>query len=393
MLTSHEVILYFLTSSVVLFSALIIILFTRNHFKRSWINKGISFLLFLFFLNILSTHLFFSRNINLYPSFILVKNLVEGIGLPVFFSIFYFFICKKKVCLSLIAVHIILFLFNIINFSNLLLVQEEQKINLINLLSTKGDSFIWNFEYIKDSFLLELLKYSPGLFSLISSFCFLFLYKKEIEAEFDNRQVSIFLLLFLLVDVIFVFDLNIGTEIHGKYPLMNILLFITILSLIMYSFFIPNFLYPDKDLMLISLQQKTEGDIEASNQPLTSYVQKKKTSLIDKIDDYFLKFKPFLSSDFNLKIIEKDLAISKKYISLEIKKKYNCGFNEYVNLKRLEYFKNEYLTNNNLNDKSLADIAFELGFGSISSFYYYFKLFLGCTPKEFLERYETEVSF
>jgi AraC-like DNA-binding protein len=323
----------------------------------------------------------------------LVNNLVEGIGFPVFFSIFYFFICKKKVCLSLIAVHIILFLFNIINFSNIVLVQEEQKINLINLLSTKGDSFIWNFEYIKDSFLLELLKYSPGLFSLISSSCFLFLYKKEIEAEFDNKQVSIFLLLFLMVDVIFVFDLNIGTEIHGKYPLMNILLFITILSLIMYSFFIPNFLYPDKDLMLISLQQKTEGDIEASNQPLTSYVQKKKTSLIDKIDDYFLEFKPFLSSDFNLKIIEKDLAISKKYISLEIKKKYNCGFNEYVNLKRLEYFKNEYLTNNNLNDKSLADIAFELGFGSISSFYYYFKLFLGCTPKEFLERYETEVSF
>lgn len=387
MLNSYELVIYFITSGMVLFSALITALFVKSHFKKNWINKFISFLLFLFFLNDLSTHLFFSGNINAYPSFSLFKSLIIGIGFPVFFLVGSTSIYKSKIRSWWIIIHVILLLLNSFQISNVYLFQEAEIAHFVKLFSLPGHSLIWNFEFIQSLFLPSRAAYLPILFYLILSVYFLFFYKRTIYAYFKNKKVTVVLLVFLIENFVSVFVLNNGIEFLGKYYLINIISLIFSFGFIICTFFIPNFLYHELDLDFVPEQDNIERDNEVSMHALTGQVRRKKMALIDKIDIYFVENKPFLSSDFNLRIIEADLGISKKYISIEIKRKYDCGFNEFLNIKRLEYFKNEYLDKTNLKEKSLSDIAFDLGFGSISNFYTHFKLIIGCTPKEFMEQY------
>jgi YesN/AraC family two-component response regulator len=107
--------------------------------------------------------------------------------------------------------------------------------------------------------------------------------------------------------------------------------------------------------------------------------------LFQRIESYFQNDKPYLNVDFSLSHAERALGISGRYISEAIKQERGQNFSAFVNQARLEYYSNYLSKNMALNGKTVDEIAFELGFSSVNSFYQVVKKSKGCTPKEFLK--------
>ena len=103
-----------------------------------------------------------------------------------------------------------------------------------------------------------------------------------------------------------------------------------------------------------------------------------------KLKRFMQSEKPHLESDMTLPVLAKRLAVSTHHLSQIINDKLQQNFFEFINSNRVEEAKqrisdptNEYL--------NLAEIGFEVGFNSISSFNAAFKKHAGMTPSRFRE--------
>ncbi len=118
----------------------------------------------------------------------------------------------------------------------------------------------------------------------------------------------------------------------------------------------------------------------------------KSTLTPERADEYLKKLKtfmesekPHLESDITLPALSKRLAISIHHLSQIVNDKLQQNFFEFVNSSRVEEAKKKIddPANQNLN---LAEIGFDVGFNSISSFNAAFKKHSGTTPSQYRER-------
>lgn len=92
--------------------------------------------------------------------------------------------------------------------------------------------------------------------------------------------------------------------------------------------------------------------------------------------------KIYLDSDLTLSRLANHMNISINHLSQVINKKFEMNFYDFIN----HYRVNEALlqfNDKNAPVKSALDIAFEVGFGSSSSFYHAFKKITGLTPTQY----------
>ncbi|WP_164914202.1 helix-turn-helix domain-containing protein [Aquimarina sediminis] len=103
------------------------------------------------------------------------------------------------------------------------------------------------------------------------------------------------------------------------------------------------------------------------------------STVFDKIHTLVVTEEQFKNPDLTLKLLSKQLHLSTQVVSLVINKKNKTNFNSYINHYRVEesiaMFQNEKFKNH-----TIAAIAFEVGFNSISSFNSAFKKQTGKTP-------------
>lgn len=85
------------------------------------------------------------------------------------------------------------------------------------------------------------------------------------------------------------------------------------------------------------------------------------------------------NSQITLEALSGELHISPNYFSRIFSKHMGYTFNEYLNYYRVRIAENMILTTNN----SLTQLAFDCGFGSLSSFSRAFNKFAGCSAKDF----------
>jgi AraC-like DNA-binding protein len=93
----------------------------------------------------------------------------------------------------------------------------------------------------------------------------------------------------------------------------------------------------------------------------------------------------FLNPQLNLSILATHIGVNPKIISSVLNQEIGKGFNEFVNSYRVDFAKNA-LQNNQMNPKTIAEIAFASGFNSIQTFQRVFKSENQCSPKEFIAR-------
>ena len=103
----------------------------------------------------------------------------------------------------------------------------------------------------------------------------------------------------------------------------------------------------------------------------------KSHNLIQTILDYINKNYCHL---LTLNTIAEHCNYNPYYISRIFNKTFNCNLNSYINLRRLEAL-TEIKTQNP--EKSITEIAAEVGFPTQRTFYRVFKEVYGCTPRQY----------
>ena len=89
--------------------------------------------------------------------------------------------------------------------------------------------------------------------------------------------------------------------------------------------------------------------------------------------------------DITIKSLASKLAISPRYLSEIINDELNVNFYEYINEHRIKQAQ-EILISPKTRDRSVVDIAADVGYNSKSAFNRAFKHFSGMTPSEFRKK-------
>ena len=109
------------------------------------------------------------------------------------------------------------------------------------------------------------------------------------------------------------------------------------------------------------------------------------STLIDKIEFAMRNESLFLQPDLSLMTLCEKVGTNRTYASKAIKDAKGCNFSDYVNQFRIEYAV-KIMKNTPKEDIVIQTIALQCGFGSIQTFYRFFKLFYKETPTQWLER-------
>lgn len=126
-------------------------------------------------------------------------------------------------------------------------------------------------------------------------------------------------------------------------------------------------------LILTLLLERGEGLKEGSDNSGYLYIEK----AFDYIRENY-------ASSIKLENIAEELHLSPSYFSRIFSKYMGYTFNEYLNYYRVRIAEELILESK----KSLAEIAFEVGFGSLSSFSRAFNEFVGCSAREYKTKFK-----
>lgn len=105
-------------------------------------------------------------------------------------------------------------------------------------------------------------------------------------------------------------------------------------------------------------------------------------SLTSRLQQLMQEQKPYLESTFNIEQLAKQMGISRHHLSQVLNEGLQKTYHDFVNEYRVEAAK-KMLLDSNKQHYSIAAIAFEVGFNSLSSFNLVFKKHCGSTPSEY----------
>lgn len=105
-------------------------------------------------------------------------------------------------------------------------------------------------------------------------------------------------------------------------------------------------------------------------------------SIIVKLNAFIVGKKGYMNPELTLDVLSKTVNIPRHHISQAINLRLNINFNDYINVQRLENVKKELL-NPAKQHYTIAAIAFESGFNSISTFNEAFRKNTSMTPSEY----------
>ena len=280
------------------------------------------------------------------------------------------------------SIHLILPLLFIVHFSNVFFGSVSFKLDLIREMDQRGYEIIWQKGFFDAFVLINAIKYLP-----LYGYTFLIILLLSKSSNFKNlpeHLLSFFkvAVLFLLVNLIPSIFLNFGLDIWNWASLIGAAS--TVFAVFVF-FLIPNFIYGKEEILQLNENEVvTTADSDAYYLQLSDSDPTKQNQLFQKIEELFREEKPFLNPDLSLHRLERQFGISGRYLSEAIKQNTGLNFSNYVNQARLDYFSESLKSGVFFKNKSVDDIALELGFRNVNSFYHYFRKAKGCTPKEYL---------
>jgi len=127
----------------------------------------------------------------------------------------------------------------------------------------------------------------------------------------------------------------------------------------------------------------TVNDLYATPVKVANKEEKVPSTLMERIDHVMLKDNLFLQPDLSLITLCEKVGTNRTYVSKAIKDAKGCNFPDYVNRLRIDYAI-ELMKATPKKDIVIQNIAMQCGFGSIQTFYRYFKLFFNETPTKWI---------
>ncbi|WP_246236262.1 helix-turn-helix domain-containing protein [Flavobacterium ajazii] len=132
-----------------------------------------------------------------------------------------------------------------------------------------------------------------------------------------------------------------------------------------------------------SHDNKTDENINTLSLVKELTPEKKEEYLI-KLDNVFRNKKLFLKKDFVIRDLSDETGITVHHLSNLINSEFNLHFQDYVNLKRIEYF-NERINDPEWKDLSLEGMAWGAGFKSRTTCFRAFIKHTGKSPSEYFK--------
>lgn len=370
--------IYSLTSASVFLSLIVFIIYSRNNFNRGSLYIGISILLFALCFRFFTIHLYINHLIYNYPHFVLLNNLTSRIGLPILYFVLLSSLYSWKFK-WFDALHLILPILFTIHFSNVFFGTASEKLDLIREMDAKGYEIVWQKGIFKSPYLVNAVKYLT-LYGYTFLILTLLLWSGNFR-RLPNHLLSFFKLaiLFLSVNLIPSLISHVGVDIWEYASLIGAA---STLLFTISIFFVPEFLFP----LEYSKEQRNSGNslVVVDDADHSVPVKLDQNPLYHKVEQYFRIKNPFLDPDFSLQHLEKEFSISGRYISEAIKENTGMNFSTFVNQARLDYLNENLALKGHLSDLTVDEIATELGFKSVNSFYLFLRKSKGCTPKEYL---------
>lgn len=134
-----------------------------------------------------------------------------------------------------------------------------------------------------------------------------------------------------------------------------------------------------------STTQESEYLPKGNSLEAASGLDQETIQVIQLINVYFEKEKPFLKFDFNQKELAERLRLSNYLIRNSLKKSYGISFSDFVNTHRINYLKEKLSTDSKYRKYTMATLAQSIGFKSTNSLYLAFKKDMNTTPKEYID--------
>jgi AraC-like DNA-binding protein len=370
-----------ITATVFILNIFVATIFFVKNFKISTTHKIMSIILALLLLRTFSIHLLLTQEILNLPHFLLVSHMISRIGLPLLYLMVVFEIHKRN-WKPYDIIHLIPGFLYLSNFLNIFTLSASEKITLIHKVLDHGYDFIWSQGLFLNETQVYLIRVVPFLFYVVAmGYLLIKNFHRLSPALKDFFTAIIIYMLINLIPVLLtkVFDVVALSDVYT----INIIGFGSTLFVLLYFFFIPNFIFHS-----FFEQAKTDG---ALNQKAENIYDKQLEVLklnFQKIEKQLHDSKCFTNPDLTVVKLSELTGIPPRKISQTLKVIRNQNFNQYINEIRINFLIKQP-RQFNVEKQSIADIAFSLGFNSVNSFYTYFKDFVGCTPKVYFDTLAT----
>lgn len=368
------------TASVFILNIFVAAIFFVRNFKVSITHKLISFILFLLLLRTFSIHLYLSKEIVNFPHYILVNHVISRLGLPILFLMLVFEVYQRKFRWY-DSLHFIPFVLFVANYAELLAKTAHEKVEIINKMYANGHSVIWNEGSFLNTDMVFLIRIVPFLIYVIAMIFILFWHKKSKFLSYSLKDFFTALIIYMIINLVAVIlsdMLHLFNE-NSVYE-ANIIAFVSTFFMLIYFFFIPNFIYHPYFTKQIdenkAIKKSTTYKIASHNH-------------LEKMEQYFNLHKSYLNADYTITQLEKEIKIPARQISKAIKLIRNQNFNQFLNEFRINYLLKHIALETAL-QTNFQDLAYQVGFNSVNNFYAHFKNYVGCTPKVYYDKLKKE---
>lgn len=138
-------------------------------------------------------------------------------------------------------------------------------------------------------------------------------------------------------------------------------------------------------ISFIAIRRNTIQEIDFGKYKTTPVSDEQIEVLFRKVKQLVIEDKQYRNADLTLKSLSEEINVSTQILSLVINKKSKINFNAFINNHRIiEAI--ELLQEEKYHNRTIASIAFEVGFNSISSFNTSFKKQVGKTPQQYRQQ-------
>lgn len=226
-----------------------------------------------------------------------------------------------------------------------------------------AEDFIIHF--LKNGSLLVYLFLSTKLFR-----------QSNIESDIKKRWLVFFLTVFWVVAFIQIFHfVDLETRIYNTiiYNTTTIVWFSVAIMTLYKALRDPFFFTNEKE-------QKPELKVERKDQ--LQLVDEEYENILNRLNEDLIKNEGFVNPDLNLKVLSNEIGFPPKKVSFVINDHFKQSISDFINSFRVEKAK-KILNDSDEVDRTIIEIAYEVGFNSKATFNRAFAKFTGVSPTEF----------
>lgn len=385
-MTVFDYIIFSITSATVLLIFVVFFIYAKNHFFKGTVYKGVSLVLLILGFRFTTIHLYLNGLITDYPHFLMIDHISSRFGLPVMFLIIYLTIHPRRLK-WFDGLHFIIPTFFLINFRDIYFGSSSLKIEILERIYQDGFDVIWGYGSLYSPFWVIFFKYLIH-FGYAIAIGYLAIKHRDYD-KIPSPILSFFkfTLLFLVTNLLPVLYFSLVQDSPDSWMISSLIGLGSTLILLFAVFLIPDFLFVAKDPEFLE-DEFLEEEGQEEEDYLDYISRQAENDLFVKINRFFDSNKPFLDPDFTLMKFEEKVGLSGRYISEAIKDVTGMNFPQYLNQCRINYFKQKCANPEFYQDKTIDELAQQIGYKSVNNFYIHFKKIEGVTPKDFLNSLE-----